>query len=109
VGGGEAAYEVTITATNEHGIGTAKIELTVRDDYRRWKDTAFSELEGGASNPKAADAADADDDGISNILEFAAGLDPLRTEPGAWSLQPFIVEGAPRFRDRRIKASAREA
>jgi hypothetical protein len=78
VGGGEATYQVVITASNSFGTGSAPVALTVRDDYRQWKETMFSSLQGGIEYPAAQDTADADGDGIPNVVEFSGGLDPLR-------------------------------
>jgi PKD repeat protein len=103
VTGGEGIHEVLLSATNGEGTGTALIVLTIRDDYRVWKENTFASLEGGAANPKAADSADPDGDGVANVIEFATGLDPLRSEPGVWSLQPIMVGDSPRFRYRRTK------
>jgi PKD repeat protein len=101
--GGEGVFEVTLTAINEHGSGTVIILVSVRDDYRTWKSAKFASLAGGAASPMAADAADPDRDGVSNLVEFATGLDPIRNEPGIWPLQPIMNGGSPQFRYRRLK------
>jgi hypothetical protein len=105
VKGHEATYPVLLKLTNAEGDSTFTLTLQVRDDYKKWKDGKFASLEDGAANPKAHDTADPDGDGIPNILEFSAGNDPLLKEPGAYPLQPVIVNGNVRFRYRRLKGA----
>jgi lysophospholipase L1-like esterase len=52
-------------------------EFTPPATFAAWAADRFSHLEGGASHPDAAPAADPDGDGLPNLLEYALGLDPL--------------------------------
>jgi hypothetical protein len=63
-------YEITLGATNTHGTGNATLALTVRSRFTAWAQTH------GLTGAQAANAADPDNDGLSNLLEYALGFDP---------------------------------
>lgn len=70
-------FDVTFKTTNTEGSDTKTFSLSVGDPFDHWKDTSFESLTGGSSNLLAQMTADADGDGIPNLLEYAFGSDPL--------------------------------
>lgn len=73
-------YNVTVSATNSYGTSSKQVIMRVGDPVDFWRDQAFSSLEGGGDNPMAGDLMDADGDGSFNLLEFAAGSNPLQRD-----------------------------
>jgi hypothetical protein len=71
-------FNVTISATNSYGTSSKQTTMRVGDPVDYWRDQTFASLDGGGDNPLAGDLVDADGDGISNLLEFAGGLNPLQ-------------------------------
>jgi hypothetical protein len=101
--GADKVYEVTLTASNSSGTGSATLLLTVLDDYKEWRIASFAALLGGADNPIAQDLADADFDGLCNLLEFSAGQDPLKGNSG--SLVAIPGTSPHQFRYRRLRGN----
>jgi hypothetical protein len=101
--GSDRLYEVTLTATNGWGSGSATLLLTVRDDYKQWKIASFAPLFGGADNPLAQDLADADGDGMVNLLEFSGGWNPLDGRSQSTPLIPVKGGTGHQFQYRRLK------
>jgi subtilisin family serine protease len=103
--GNDTVYEVTLTATNSSGAGSASLLLTVRDDYKQWKIASFAPLFGGVDNPLAQDMADADGDGLHNLMEFATGGDPLKADSQTRPLAPVSGVAGHQFRYRRLRGN----
>jgi hypothetical protein len=78
---------VTITARDAaNNAGTASFTVTVTPLTRvqSWREQYFGTT---ANTGNAADSADADGDGITNLMEFAFGTDPTSPTSGAPALQ----------------------
>lgn len=70
-------YSISLTASNSDGSGTGTLSLKVSNPYSEWKDGIFPAILSGSNSALAADLADADHDGISNMMEYGLGLNPL--------------------------------
>ncbi len=72
-----------VEANNAFGAGPASVEsaATPLDAREAWRALVFSPLE--IADGLAADAADPDGDGLANLLEYAFGSDPLRSDGAA--------------------------
>ncbi len=75
------SFTVTLRATNAGGTGTKALTLTVRTPMETWRMQHF-----GTSAPTgiAADTADPDFDGFTNLVEYALGADPRAAVPPAF-------------------------
>ena len=70
----EIARLTTQTVAHFTGLATtAPIQLTVSTPLDQWRQTQFGTT---ANSSSAADTADADGDGVTNLLEYALGGDP---------------------------------
>lgn len=82
----QGAQTVTLTLANGAGYtpsGAVSASVSLLDDpVGVWKIQVFGGVAAAQSAP-AADAADADGDGLSNLLEYALGADPARPSPAA--------------------------
>ena len=67
----------TVTATNGAGSTSHDVNVTIHSRIQAWRQTHFGST---ANLGNAADDADADGDGESNLFEFVAGLHPLDAE-----------------------------
>ncbi len=72
-----------VEADNIFGTGPASVEsaATPLDAREAWRALAFSPRQ--IADGLAADAADPDGDGLANLLEYAFGSDPLRSDGAA--------------------------
>ena len=86
-------YAVTTTITDGNYQGGSSATLVIApDEWAFWKNTHFDESE--QNSGLAADPADPDSDGLSNLAEYALGADPRNftsplpgvMEPGGFSL-----------------------
>ena len=75
---GDVPYYFTVEATNQYGAGPASAEklavpLTA---YAAWRNLSFTPAQIAAGD--TADSADPDGDGVTNLREYAFGLDPMQ-------------------------------
>ncbi len=70
-------FKVKLFATNSYGTSSSRLSLWIGDPFDYWKKFAFADLNEGENDPMAADEADPDRDGKSNLLEYAESADPL--------------------------------
>lgn len=70
-------YTIQLYASNVYGTAEAQLHLSVGDPFEYWKETVFAALDGGSEDPLSHDLADPDNDGISNLMEFAGASDPF--------------------------------
>lgn len=63
-------YILELSASNENGITSRTLEVTVFTHLQSWRQIHFNTT---ANTGDAADNADPDHDGIANLLEFATG------------------------------------
>ncbi len=87
------SYPVTATITDPNFQGASSATLVIAaDELALWQNTYFTELE--QTEGLAADPADPDADGLSNLAEYALGVNPRQftppvqgvLEPGGFSL-----------------------
>jgi hypothetical protein len=69
---------VTIKAINATGTGSATLTLVAQNPYITWRSTYFTPTEIGIPSI-SGDAADPNHNGISNLMEYALGLNPRST------------------------------
>ena len=79
----------TVTATardaaNNAGTGSFTVTVTPLTPVQSWREQYFGTT---ANTGNAADSADADGDGITNVMEFAFGTDPTNGASGPAALQ----------------------
>ncbi len=68
-------YTGRFSVTNAGGLNTSdSVTFTVPTRLQEWRARWFGS---GANSGPAADTADVDGDGLSNLMEFACGLNPL--------------------------------
>ena len=71
---GAGVFGVTISASNAGGSGTMPLTITINHTaLDQWR---LANLGTTANAAAAADASDPDKDGLTNLVEFAFGLDP---------------------------------
>ncbi len=86
-------FTVTVSATNGAGTGSTTLELTVTgQDYAAWVALSFPVGE-QADVLKAGPAADADGDGVPNLLEFVLGSDPKLSGPNLLPAAAVSIDG----------------
>ncbi len=101
---GGAGANRTVTVTPVAGLtGTATLTLTVSDGAltasRNFTLTVTPNFlswaaENGLSGASAADTADPDGDGISNVLEYALGTDPRAANTLDWAMSGTVISYA---------------
>lgn len=69
-------FNAQLTTTNSVGTYTGALAVTIGGEVDYWIASHFASLPDGSADPMGADDADADGDGIVNLLEYAARLDP---------------------------------
>ena len=79
------AFPFTVRATNEGGSGECVITITVRTPFDVWA-AQFGHLEG-----ESGALLDNDHDGITALLEYAAGTNPTSAADGSAAI-PFILD-----------------
>lgn len=72
-------YPVLANSANLNYEGQSNSTLHIGDSYTSWQADAFASS--GLSPEETEDASDPDGDGLSNFLEYASNLDPLKAEP----------------------------
>jgi hypothetical protein len=100
------SYEVTAVINDELYEGSASGTLVIsaaNSALQTWRLLHFGDI---ADTGSGADSADPDADGLSNLMEFALGLDPHSpsTIPATLALE----EGSIDYRYTRLKAAAAE-
>jgi len=68
------SYPVSALVTDSNYAGSASATLTISKSYVSWEESQFSPAQIAAGDTAAA--ADADDDGMPNLAEYALGTDP---------------------------------
>ncbi|MCS6243868.1 MAG: right-handed parallel beta-helix repeat-containing protein [Opitutus sp.] len=71
-------YTVSATAAGDNGPTVTSATVTTWTALQSWRNATFGTI---AATGNAADLADPDGDGISNLLEYALGLSPTTATP----------------------------
>ena len=74
-------FNVDISATNSLGTGHAALTLGITSTFASWK-TAFFDPQQLSDPGISGDAADPDNDGLNNLLEYAFHSDPTQPSTG---------------------------
>jgi hypothetical protein len=80
-------YTLRLTASDGTASSSDDVVITVNDSAEGWRARWFSDL--SPSDPRIADGADFDGDGIANLMEYAFGLNPRQNDASA---QPLVAE-----------------
>ncbi len=84
---GVETLQVDVLPNAAFDLESASVQLRIADSPREmWQKTTFSEAQIAAG--QASNNADADGDGLSNLLEYHLGSDPTASQPsrGLWGL-----------------------
>lgn len=83
--GNAGTYSVVVTNTNGFATSTsATVTVTPPTPVESWRETYFGTT---ANTGSAADTADPDGDGVTNLMEFAIGTTPTSNTSGGGPLQ----------------------
>jgi pectin methylesterase-like acyl-CoA thioesterase len=77
------SYSVVVTS-GANSVTSATATVTITTPVESWRQTYFGTM---ANSGNAADTADPDGDGVTNLMEFAIGSDPTSGGSGSGSLQ----------------------
>jgi autotransporter-associated beta strand protein len=88
---------VTVSATNAGGTGSATLVITVQTPLAQWQESHFTATELADSNISGAAAAPAGD-GIPNLIKYALGL-----PPHAASVLPVVADVEPLAGERYLR------
>jgi len=91
-------YDRALSTTEVAGIYARQADVV-----EMWRREHFVQLSGGIGHVDAAETADADGDGLNNLLEMAFRLDPLAADPSGdvFRIDPASGGGQPEIRYRR--------
>ncbi len=89
-------FNVTVSATNAGGTGSASLAITVQATFTGWQKTYFTAADlanPAISGPNATPAGD----GISNLMKYALGLNPKINGTNALPTISYTAVGSSKF------------